>query len=423
MGYSNVLEIATETEPTFGTDFGENFPRAQHVLENTMRMRPLQGAIPDLTAVTRLHHRKPNRRGSQFGSGFSASLYIDGLPAALNAAGSYSAPQTSLAEVLLAGFGGVLGAAGSLVDSTSGGGAASTTSIPVTAGQGARFAIGTYLMISGVPRKVTARATDRLTIHPALPTAPADGTPIYNSVTFYLAPGSVGGDGQSLVVRVLGYDANDQTIFRGVVPVITAIRSAFDEQLVLDVDFMAAMWEQITGASPTATLVGAGPLPAIVGRHWIGNVADSVNLALESNSFVVRPGLSAVPQKSFGSNTVAGVQTVRRWRQMRQTAGIDASIRFLTQADWDTWRDYYHSLATTMRPRFHHILQFGNEPIVSGAGTGCVVFGLPNCHFAQSPARVEADGQIQLDMSWQAAEDQAGTVSDAASSAITISLF
>ena len=58
------------------------------------------------------------------------------------------------------------------------GSGATTTSIPVQAGHGARFTVGGYVVINGQSRLVTAISTDTLTVSPALSAAPTDATAV-----------------------------------------------------------------------------------------------------------------------------------------------------------------------------------------------------------------------------------------------------
>lgn len=239
MSYTNVLRLSTDVETVFGVDQAETW-RDQPVLEGSYQARTPVAFLQDMTATQRLHHRNLPRLGSKFGAGFEAQFYLAGLSAGLSAGVAYSAPQTSFLEILRAAYGGVVGNSGSLVDDTSGGGASTTTSIPVTAGQGSRFIAGGAVMISGVARRVLAVASDRLTLDQALPSAPANGVVVWNAVTVYPDEAEVGGDGDSLTCRALGYDAQDQTIYRGCVPMLTALRTEIDGLIVADVNMMAA---------------------------------------------------------------------------------------------------------------------------------------------------------------------------------------
>lgn len=58
------------------------------------------------------------------------------------------------------------------------GSGATTTSIPVQTGHGVRFAVGSYVRISSQSVRVTAVATDTLTVSPALSGAPANTTAV-----------------------------------------------------------------------------------------------------------------------------------------------------------------------------------------------------------------------------------------------------
>lgn len=426
MGYSNIKRCSYDVETTFGTDFSESW-KDLPIIEETYRSRLLQGALPDRTAVQSLHHRNPHRRGSQFGSGFSADFVLDGLAAGLAAGVAYSAPQSGMAGLLRAYLGGAQGNSGSLADDTSGGGAATTTEIPVTAGQGSRFAVGTALMVNGIGRYVQSRSTDRLTLNQALPAAavPANGTPIYNSVTLYPDPSEVGGDGDSLVVRILGDEAEDQVIYRGCVPVVESISASIEEIITCAVNMMAASHEEVTGHSiGLAAPVGGGALPLIAGRVWASQLSGTLNGALAAHRFSFAPNMGIRPAKNLGSATIAAIQTVSRWRQARQAAVLEAAVRFHNQADWDDWFDFYHSLATTMRPKLRIALQWGNTPIAGSAGTGAIMIGMRSAFWSTEPEHVEEDGEISQVMRFESGLDfSTGTSNTLAEAPWSISLF
>lgn len=108
----------------------------------------------------------------------------------LNAAASTA--TSSLWSLLGLAFGGTfVQGAGSAIDSLS-----TTTVLNVTAGQGARFKVGSFVGVqpnSGTTTptvfvaQVTDVTADAVTIHPALPVAPAVGRNVYNTETVYAA--------------------------------------------------------------------------------------------------------------------------------------------------------------------------------------------------------------------------------------------
>lgn len=404
MGYSNVLRVSTDVETTFGVDQVETY-RDQPVIEGTYQPRNVQVHHQDMTVVQRLHQRNRPVLGSKFGSGFSASYILSGLAAGLKGSVSYSAPQTSLLEILKAAYGGVRGAAGSLIDDSSGGGVTTTQSLPMTTGEGPRFVVGGGLMVSGVFREISTQSNDRVGLTMALPAAPANGVVVYNAVTVYPDEDGVGGDGNSLCCRVLGYDAQDQWIYRGCVPQITSIRSEIDQPLTVDIDMMAATWTRTTGETlGTATIVDGGELPPVAGRIWVGADDSSTIGALECHRFNFVPGLSAVPTRTFGTATVPSVQTIQRFRQHRQQATLSLGLRMHARDDWETWMDLYAT-----RPQLKIILQFGNTPIDGGAGTGVVVLSMPGAVFSAAPQRVEEDNEVSINLEFMAREDRASS--------------
>lgn len=414
MGYTDVLRVSTDVETVFGVDQAESY-RDQPVLEGTYQPRNLHNHLQDMTAVQRLHQRNVPRLGSKFGSGFAASYYLAGLAEGLGAAVAYSAPQTSFLEILRAAYGGVSGNSGSSVL----GGGATTTSIPVQVGHGVRFSVGDGVMISGVPREVGVVAGDTLTLTQALPAAPAAATVVYHAVTIYPDEDGVGGDGNSLMARVLGYDPQDQWLYRGCVPLITAIRTELDSLIVADVDMMAATWARTSGETlGTATVVDGGALPPVNGRLWFRAVTSNTNGALECHRFAFAPGLGLQPTRNLGTATVPSIETVARYRQHRQAATLSLGLRMHARDDWEATMDYYAT-----RPTMSMLLQFGNAPIAASAGTGCVVISLPAAVFSGAPQRVEEDNETGIAMEFSTVEYAAGGSGDLAQAHTRIHLF
>jgi len=398
MGYTDVLRVSTDPETVFGVDQVESW-RDQPVLEGSYQPRWPHNHLPDMTAVARLHARNAPKLGSKFGAGFAAQYYLAGLSAGLGSAVAYSAPQTSFLQILRAAYGGVVGNSGSTVL----GGGATVNTIPVQVGHGVRFQNGVAVMIGGVPATVLVVAGDSLTLDRDLPSAPANNTPVYNSVTVYPDEDGVGGDGNSLACRVLGYDASDQTIYRGCVPLLTAIRTEIDNLIVADVDMMAASWAQTTGETLAApTIVDGGALPPVAGRIWLHAIGSSSPVGLECHRFAFTPGLALQATRNFGSATVPSVETVARFRQHRQDCRLELGLRVHARDDWDAWRDIYSS-----KPTLPIMLAFGNSPIAGGAGTGAVVISMPAAVFAAPPQRVEEDNEVGINLSFMAREDYA----------------
>jgi hypothetical protein len=116
-------------------------------------------------------------------SGISFGVHIKPASAVLNASATPSTPY--LGVLWRALLGGEHSDAGSTVAA-----GATTTSVPVTSGHGARFRVGqcVSIVVGGVryARVVTAIATDTLTVWPALPSAPSSGAEVLNSYSYYL---------------------------------------------------------------------------------------------------------------------------------------------------------------------------------------------------------------------------------------------
>lgn len=135
-------------------------------------------------ASARLFKRFASLLGLKSGdSGISFAVHAKVASSQLNAAATPSTPY--LGTLMKAILGGEYSAAGSTASGTP-----STTSVPVQVGHGARFRVGTVVMIqvgsSLYARAITNIATDTLTVWPALPSAPVSTNLVLNSYSYFL---------------------------------------------------------------------------------------------------------------------------------------------------------------------------------------------------------------------------------------------
>lgn len=168
-------------ESTYGTAATTAF--AAHV-EGSAQPKLNQTEIENNSASARLFQRFPSLQGLKSAdSGIAFAIHAKSASAVLDTAATPSTPYLgTLMEALL---GGEYAAAGSTVS----GGSATTTSIPVQTGHGSRFRVGTVVGIEVASvryfRAVVGIATDTLTVHPALPSAPANGDDVLNGYCYY----------------------------------------------------------------------------------------------------------------------------------------------------------------------------------------------------------------------------------------------
>lgn len=417
--YENVLRCSTDVETVFGTQQAETWTD-QQVIEGTFKPITLHKTMEDKTTVSRLHDQLTNRIGSKFGSGFDVDFVLDGMNDALDAAEVYTHPENNIAEVMKALMGGEAGAGGTLVDDA----ASTQTVFDVTAGQGARFPEGGACINAGELRPIADQTVDQLTVGMEFSVAPVDTSAVYNVAAFYLDEDAIGTDGQSLCFRFVGYEGEDQLLYWGCCGTFEVI-STIDEGVRLSTSWRAADWDRVNSESlASISFVGAGELPAVIGRLMTATVGATAVTTLPSPDFKISPNLSIAPQKRLSEAGGGGIQTVGRWRMMKATP----EITFFVPHDWtsfDEWMDLYSpSTGVTVRQEQQFLLQIGNTVRNAGAGTGTGVLGfyLPQCMFSDAVERTTgSDGIMGTRFTFRARERQTGS-GDMARSALSVYL-
>lgn len=406
MGVANVMRFSSDVETTFGVDPGAETYVDHRLVAGTFSPRQLgRKHLPDMTVVSRLHDRNSPKLGSLDGLGFSASVYLEGLSAALATGSTYTHPQNNVAELLDCLMGGNAGGAGS-TELASG---STTTSIAVQVGHGTRFSKGGACIINGELREIKNISGDTLTLKHALSAAPTNGQAIYNCGTFFLDEDAVGNNGNSLIFRVLGMLTGDQWIYRGCGGSFT-IDAAIDQLVKMNLNIQAATGA-VPGASATpktsgetlagASYVGGGPLPAVTGQVQWQDVGTTTRKILRADRFTIDPGIRIVAETSLD-----GVETKYRYRMLRQAARVTLEFPAYTGAtdgaDFDLmWTDFNANTAKAC------VIQLGNAPIVAGVGTGVVGISFPRLMWAGPPERIAGgeDGLVRCRVTMDADED------------------
>ncbi len=408
MGYSLIKELAIDTESTFGVTPTGTYRPLQHLVEGSLKMRTPIHKLEDKSTVARLHDRHHHRNASQFGAGWSASFYLEGLASALNLSGTYTAPGNDLGELLLAAFGGIRGGVGSKTNSTT----STTTVLDVDDGSG--FAAGGALAIYNSTsgrwefRPIITVTSNALAVRSALGFTPnTDDLAVVNAVTFYLDEDGVGGDTQSLITRVRGYSSTDQWLFRGCVPNKITIKTPLDDYAMIDVDVSAAAWETTSGASAaTSILGGSGPIVGKTGTFHYVQEGTTQHISLSCHEITIDPGFNIVPERAFD-----GVQTVKRFRMQRQKPQVSLTVRvFRGYADNVATFDYFWTEADSESTYRSGAFLFGQSPIISGSGTGMVAVETPRIQYAKEPELVdEGDGFQDVKLVFDCDEDNTTT--------------
>lgn len=405
MGYGNVEQCSTDIETAYGIDQAETW-RDQRLVLGSFKPRLERKTHQDRTVVARLNDRRPPRAGSKYGAGFDASFFLDGLSASLVTAQAYSHPQTSLAEILRQTLGGQRGDSGSTTVA-----GASTTVIDVQVGHGVRFvgggALVTYCTVNGVSRpymrEIASVAGDNVTLKMALPAVPGAGAQVLNCATFYIDPAGVGGAGNSMAFRFLGYDSEDKYSFRGVVGTFT-IETSVDEQLVLVYSGRAATWKRdaTLGTLGAGTHVGGGPLDWRWGEVQLGTPGATTLKIFKFSDVSLNPGLSLLEDRGPD-----GVETMRRFYMGAAHPTLDLTCHQLSESDWDAYVDEYDIQTGSGTRQSHWALLTAGEPVVGGNGTGMVGLSLPRLEYAKAPERIAGDeGYVDMRFSFDGDEDE-----------------
>lgn len=423
MGYSQIKELATDVETAFATDQPESWRAQTRLVEGSVKLRTPIHKLEDMSTVARLHDRNHHRNASQFGAGLSASFYLEGLASALNLAGTYTAPGNDLGEILLAAFGAVRGGVGSKTNSTT------STTINLDVDSGTGFASGgacaIYNSTSGKWefRPIITVTSNALALRSALGFTPnTDDLPVINATTFYLDEDGVGGDGQSLAIRIRGYAGTDQWIFRGCVPSRVTFKTPLDDYAMVDVDFSATTWANTSGETAASSVLGgSGPIVGKTGAfHWIQEGA-TVHNQINCHEISIDPGFSIVPERAFD-----GIQTVKRFRMMRQKPQATMTSRvFRGYSNGLTTFDYFWTEAATESAYLSGAFLFGQSPIISGSGTGMFAVEMPRMQYAKEPELVdEGDGFQDVKFTFDCDEDNTTTGStDLTDSALRLHVF
>lgn len=383
MGVPNVALVSTDLEAAFATAQASSYID-QRAIEGTINLGGLQNQkLADKSVVAYLHDRRADRIGSQFGSAFSLTIDCEGLPAGLGPAVAYVAPQNSMLQVLQSVFGGISGDSGSTIV----GAGSTTTTLDITDGHRTRFPPGCLICVGGEVVKVlsVAAATgaeDTITIDRALAAIPTAGTIVYRGVTIYPRAAGFGSDGQSMVWRFLGEQADDQWIARGCCGKVT-FESSFDALLSMAVEMQVAQWESISGETLTdADPIGGGPLQPAVGRVWARVAGATTAYEYHADSFKMDPGVNYVPSRWLG-----GVGTIGRYRQTRHLPTAQFAIPFYEGLDGAGDFLAFWTQSADQDFRGDVITQMGDTPITGGAGTGIVALQMSNAWHSKDPTR------------------------------------
>ncbi len=410
MGYSNIKEIATDVETTYATNQSETY-RTQRVVEGSVKLRTPVHKLEDKSSVARLNARNHHKNGSQFGAGLSASFYVDSLAAALTRTGSYTAPGHDLGEIIKAGFGAVRGGVGSKTDGTGG----TATAIPVDSASG--FTTGGAFAMNNTStgrweiRGIYDISGSTLAPRSALGFTPnSDDLEVYSCTTFYLDEDGVGGDGQSLVVRCLGYQATDQWLFRGCVPASMTLKTPLDDYVTLDVDFAAATWENTTGeTAASSVLSGSPPIVAKLGEFaWISESATTHH-TIACHEYSINFGINNVLERTFD-----GIQTAKRGRMKRlDKPQVSMTVRVFRGAYGGNAFTQFWTDADSESAYRQGTFICGSQPRVSNSGTGMFAIETPRLQYAKEPELVdEGDGFQDVKLVFDANEDGITTVSE-----------
>lgn len=180
--HRQVQRLRFAVESAFGadmtTDVATNFHDLRH--KPTVITRGTLTA-PDETVVQRFFQRRNYVLGPKRG-GCQIEAYFTSTNEALAASVSPTKrPQSMFLEALMGGY---YADEGSTVEASP---APTTTGCTVASGEGANFEEGQMigLVVGGVvhPRLLTTISTDAITWWPALPSAPASGSAVYNAQT------------------------------------------------------------------------------------------------------------------------------------------------------------------------------------------------------------------------------------------------
>jgi hypothetical protein len=259
--------------------------------------------------VYAMDYVKPVRGLKSDGSGAKLKYYAK--PPATQLSSAASAVTTPLSRLIKAcGFAETL-AAGSTVTA---GSVPTTTEFSVTTGHGAaRFAVGQWILVYTdddgdrfTPVRITAIATDTLTVEPALPFAPGTSADVYNMHNFYPDETST----TTVTVEHSYANTNYQTRMLGCAGMLD-IATPRNGLIELGFDLKAATW---TG--PHALALSVTDANDGMQTPWV--MKDAVCLVRRTNDTT----RTHYELHSFGVKLAGGPQHLPEYGNVEGTSGV-----------------------------------------------------------------------------------------------------
>lgn len=365
-------------ETTFGTVAGtmvDVYPESGTLFE--FRRKPIK-----------LNDERPTKfaaqKDAQGPQEWVGKLKFDLKPAGtqLNAAATAATPpQGVLAKAL---WGGEASGAGSTV-----GASATTTSVPVGTGHGSRFAVGTWVAIgvAGVlyPRKVTAIATDTLTVFPALPAGPASGQLVINSYTYYPTQSDV----QSISVQLAKMNAANTSDYdqqwegRGGTGDLS-ISLVMADKATMECDLRGAAW---TGPSTSPSLLPASAAAETMGAPWVLGSATVLWQPIATSTAV------HCPIRKLDLKFQGGMIHNEEFGGVEGRTGIErvgSDYTFVTATIEKLYDPVYEGYFTAQDSLFFAVF----VPFGSGTTQRFLVLEIPTCYHTQKPQPTDSSGVV-----------------------------
>lgn len=398
--YDKIFELATDTETVFDTDQAETYLK-QRVIRGTERWNLMEIYHPDESTTTDLQEENQHRKGSKFGSTYGRDFYLCGLSPTdvLNSGATYTYPQANQAELLRR----LMGASAGGIGTTTAGGSTASSIVLTSAApffEGGFFAVDVNGTGIYEVRRIVDITGSTAIPHMAFSAGPSAGRTVLNAEVFWFDEAGVGGDTNSLILRLLGAATGDQYICRGVGGTIKLMME-MNQLLKMGIDFKIASWSKVTGETMIATAYDdGGPLPVRLAEVQYATaqttpVAASRNLLTGVESFNVDPGMGLEPQQGISA---PNGDTVEAWRQMEADTMVTMTVR--GHANYD---QFYTDAAAQTNKSIG--FQFGNT--AGAGGTGMVYIHMPRCQWNSSPKRTEGGGFVKSTLEFQGMLDAA----------------
>ncbi len=393
-GRTHVSELRTYDETLYAVTKDAATKRYQRLLNATWKpdLRPYGESLRDESVVPTPFDENEHVLASQYGGKVDFTVYGAGLDEPADG----NLPHTGLGQLVRSAMGGEIAAEDSTVKVA---GTTSTTQVEVDdpANFDACSVIGVPTLsgwdgsLKVEPALVRKKVGAVLHLWSTLASVPADGSTVTNFEACYFDKDDYGGNGFSLAMELVGENAEDQWLLKGVIPTEFKIEAAMRQ--LLKFQFSCQVNNSTMGSGLGLSIDKGAPvdghaLPAVDRFFYFGTNTDAdaaiARTILQLEDVTVDPGAETADEGG------GGVQTLYRRRLVRARPTADIQFR-LTRSS--TQLATFQTEYSTHVKKYTH-LYWGNTLASNGRG-GIVAAFMPRCQYDMHIGRTDADGFVR----------------------------